>query len=147
MLQFMKQLAVFMIVGKTMIHFCPSEKYEKYIKLLFGFMVVIQFITPVLSLGSGVGMDGYEQRKSELEAKLEESLLSVEEQWFLYNEEIEKKIASDTREAEELMKMQMQQAAEDAEEAELRERTDVQMEEEQTQVDVEKIKIEVLVHE
>ena len=107
MKDFMIQIGTFMLLGKTLLHFCPSEKYEKYLKLLFGFMIVIQFITPVLSLGKGEVMEEYIENQAAFEKKFETSLAEVEDKWFLYNEEIEKQIEKEQQKAEEMVQEQM----------------------------------------
>ena len=71
MKEFMQQIGIFVLFGKTLLHFCPNGKYEKYIKLLFGFMIVVQFAEPVLSLGSGSVMDEYIKNKEQFEGKFQ----------------------------------------------------------------------------
>ena len=77
MKDFMIQIGTFMLLGKTLLHFCPSGKYEKYLKLLFGFMIIIQFITPILSLGKGEVMEEYIENQAAFEKKFESSLAEV----------------------------------------------------------------------
>lgn len=151
MVEFMKQISVFMLLGKTLLHFCPSDKYEKYIKLLFGFMVVLQFVSPVLSFCQKGTFDEYEKNKSKFEKKLALSLEEVEEKWFLYNEEIEKRIETERITAQELVQ-------EKTKEAETEERQGMTEEEKQSEdadngeqeggtIEVGKVKIEVTAHE
>ena len=106
MKEFMIQVGTFMLLGKTLLHFCPNEKYEKYLKLLFGFMILIQFISPVLSLNGGNIMDEYIKNQNVFENKFESSLKEVEDKWFIYNEEIEKKIEEGQQKAEEMVQEQ-----------------------------------------
>lgn len=136
MIQFMKQIGIFILLGKTILHFCPCEKYEKYLKLLFGFMVTIQFVSPVLSFGNGSTMQEYEKNKADFEQKMEESLKDVEEKWFLYDEEIATKIEKNKTEAESMME---EKAAKEKEAAESTSDSSVKA--------VEEVEIEVTVHE
>ncbi|MBQ8591337.1 MAG: stage III sporulation protein AF [Lachnospiraceae bacterium] len=46
-LEFMKKIAVFMIIAQTILHFRPNKSYEKYLKMLIGIMVLAIFIVPV----------------------------------------------------------------------------------------------------
>ena len=41
-MEFLKQISVFLLLGQTILHFCPGEKYGKYMKVLLGFMLVVQ---------------------------------------------------------------------------------------------------------
>ena len=44
-----KRVGIFIICAQTIQHFKPGEQYEKYIKLLIGFMVLVQMVNPVLN--------------------------------------------------------------------------------------------------
>lgn len=139
MKEFMIQIGTFMLLGKTLLHLCPSEKYEKYLKLLFGFMIVIQFIAPFLSFGNGKVMDEYIKNQKIFKDKFESSLAEVEEQWFLYNEEIEKQIEREQKKAKEMVREQVTETQNDvtiqeAEESEGREENEIM---------IDKVKIEV----
>lgn len=135
MKEFMIQVGTFMLLGKTLLHFYPSEKYEKYLKLLFGFMIVIQFITPVLSFGNGNVMDEYIKNQKVFENKFEASLTEVEEKWFTYNEEIEKKIEEEQQKAEEMVQEQ------------IAEQEKTEENEGEKEMEIDKVKIEVSGHE
>ena len=134
MKEFMIQVGTFMLLGKTLLHFCPSGKYEKYLKLLFGFMITIQFVTPVLSLGNGNVMEEYKKNQKVFEDRFETSLAEVEGRWFTYNEKIEKKIEEEQQKAETMVQEQRveQENKEKEEENEA-----------ENEIEIDKVKIEV----
>ena len=131
MFAFMKQISIFILLGKTLMHFCPNKKYEKYIKLLFGFMVVLQFASPLFSMGSTGTLEEYEKNRMFFEQQLTKSMEAVGEKWFLYQDRIEKQIEKEKAEAEKLVKEKEAESAE----------------EEERYGNVEKVKIEVTVRE
>lgn len=131
MLAFMKQISIFILLGKTLLHFCPGKKYEKYIKLLFGFMVVLQFASLLFSMGSTKTLEEYEKNRRFFEQQLTKSMEAVEEKWFLYQDRIEKQIEKDKADAQKLVKEKEAESEEDEERYE----------------NVEKVKIEVIIRE
>lgn len=42
-----------MVCAQTILHFKPQQKYDKYLKLLVGIMVIAQLAMPFLGLFSG----------------------------------------------------------------------------------------------
>lgn len=144
MKEFMIQVGTFMLLGKTLLHFCPNEKYEKYLKLLFGFMILIQFISPVLSLNGGNIMDEYIKNQNVFENKFESSLKEVEDKWFIYNEEIEKKIEEGQQKAEEMVQEAVAEGGVKEENSGERNETTENSEEElKNEIEIDKVKIEV----
>ena len=107
MKEFMQQIGIFLLLGKSLLHFCPSEKYEKYIKLLFGFMLVLQFASPILSLGNESVMEKYINNQEKFEQEFEKSLKTVDEKWFQYSEEIEHRIENEQKKAETMLQQQI----------------------------------------
>lgn len=43
-IQLVKRIGIFMVVGRTILNFGISKKYEKYLKLVISFMVAAQII-------------------------------------------------------------------------------------------------------
>lgn len=41
-----KKIGIFMIAAQAVIHFAPGQKYEKYIKLIVGIIILVQFVMP-----------------------------------------------------------------------------------------------------
>lgn len=46
-----------MIAAQAVIHFAPSQKYEKYIKLIVGMMILVQFVLPFHQMTGDGGVD------------------------------------------------------------------------------------------
>lgn len=106
---FLKQISIFLLLGQTILHFAPGEKYEKYIKVLLGLMLVVQFAAPLLSFGSRDRMTEYENNKKAFTQKMEEALQTVDEKWFVYNEQIKQQIEKELENAEVLVWEQRKQ--------------------------------------
>lgn len=49
MLENIRQIGIFMIIAQTMMHFAAGKQYEKYMKIIAGVIVILQFIRPFLS--------------------------------------------------------------------------------------------------
>ena len=52
-IELLKQVGIFMVCSQTILHFKPQQKYDKYLKLLVGIMVIAQLMSPVLKVFSG----------------------------------------------------------------------------------------------
>ncbi len=50
-----RQIGIFMICAQAVLHFKPSAKYEKYLKLLISVMVLVQLLVPLLRFFSSDG--------------------------------------------------------------------------------------------
>ena len=77
-LQTVKQIGVFMICAQVILHFKPSAKYEKYLKLLISVMVLVQIITPVVNLLPGEGSTAFMTRVQEIQAEIDKSMEQLE---------------------------------------------------------------------
>ncbi len=49
MLENIRRIGIFMIVAQTMIHFAAGKQYEKYMKIIAGAIVLLQFISPFVT--------------------------------------------------------------------------------------------------
>lgn len=49
MLNNIRRIGIFMIAAQTMIHFAAGKQYEKYMKIIAGVIVLLQFISPFVS--------------------------------------------------------------------------------------------------
>lgn len=58
LLEVIKQVGIFMICAQMILHFRPSESYNKYIKLLISIMVLVQLMLPVMEI-FGAGMEEF----------------------------------------------------------------------------------------
>ena len=48
--ELLKQVGVFMVCAQTILHFKPQQKYDKYLKLLAGIMVIAQLAIPLIGV-------------------------------------------------------------------------------------------------
>lgn len=55
--ELIKKIGIFMIAAQAVIHFAPGQKYEKYIKLIVGIMILLQFLTPVYRMLSKTALE------------------------------------------------------------------------------------------
>lgn len=78
MSQWLKSLVGYLLIVSVTIQMLPNKKYEQYVKLFTGFLLIILLLRPVLKIGSA---------SSFLENKIQEF---VEEQEMLENEIIKK---------------------------------------------------------
>lgn len=44
-----RSIGIFMIVAQTVIHFASGKQYEKYMKIIAGVLILLQFISPFVS--------------------------------------------------------------------------------------------------
>ena len=49
MLENIRRIGIFMIAAQTVMHFAAGKQYEKYIKMIAGVIVLLQFISPFVS--------------------------------------------------------------------------------------------------
>lgn len=45
--ELIKRIGIFMIAAQALIHFAPGQKYEKYIRMIVGVMILLQFLGPM----------------------------------------------------------------------------------------------------
>lgn len=64
-----KRIGIFMIAAQAVIHFSPEQKYGKYMKLIVSIMILLQFLTPIYGIFTG------------LEAEWDESLFDISEDY------------------------------------------------------------------
>ncbi len=97
--QWMKNLAVFYIFFTALLHLVPDKKYEKYVRLFMGLLLIFMMCTPVFSLlGKGeelansfqVHFEGEEQLLEEKEAE-DLQILYLKKG---YEQELKEKIAA-----------------------------------------------------
>ena len=98
-----KNLAVFYILLTTVVHLVPDKKYERYVRLFMGLLLIFMLITPVFALlGKGEKLLAdfqlyYEEETAVMKEKelsnLQEIYLKKGWQW-----EIEEKIRDSLKE-------------------------------------------------
>lgn len=57
LVELIKRIGIFMIAAQAVIHFAPDIKYAKYMKLIVGITVLLQFLSPVYRIMSGMETD------------------------------------------------------------------------------------------
>ncbi len=68
------QIGTFIICTQAIIHFRPRAAYEKYLRLLVGAMILVQFLEPLGALLLGEKQISLMQRAGELEQEMRESM-------------------------------------------------------------------------
>ena len=48
--ELIKKIGIFMIAAQAVIHFAPAQKYEKYIRMIVGMMILLQFLAPLYQI-------------------------------------------------------------------------------------------------
>ena len=61
MLDSIRQIGIFMIVAQTVTHFAANGKYEKYMKIIAGVIVLLLFVRPFISGSDGKVMKWQEE--------------------------------------------------------------------------------------
>lgn len=71
LIELIKRIGIFMIAAQAVLHFAPGQKYEKYIKLIVGALILLQFVTPLGGILARTETD-WGGRLFEMEELLEE---------------------------------------------------------------------------
>lgn len=104
-LEFMKEIGIFIICAQSLIHFVAGKKYEKYMKVLIGMMILAQFVAPVrdiLSDGSAQMMwTEIERFQTQMEEAMGEAESMAGEMDFAAGEEQLKSLAEEQMKEEE----------------------------------------------
>lgn len=75
MLENIRRIGMFMIVAQTVIHFAAGKQYERYMKIIAGVIVLLQFIAPFVSSAgeiAGKWQAEAEQMMSDIESRTSE---------------------------------------------------------------------------
>lgn len=57
LVELIKKIGIFMIAAQAVIHFAPAQKYEKYMKLIVGIMILLQLLTPIYRIFTGTELN------------------------------------------------------------------------------------------
>ena len=63
-----------MICAQMILHFKPSDRYNKYIKLLISIMVLVQLAVPVMGIFGGKGTEGFLEKVNFYGSSINEGL-------------------------------------------------------------------------
>jgi len=74
LLEVIKQVGIFMICAQMILHFKPSDRYNKYIKLLISIMVLVQLTVPLLGIFGGEGTQGFLEKVHFYSSSINEGL-------------------------------------------------------------------------
>jgi hypothetical protein len=66
-------MGIFLICAECILHFAPGNSYQKYIRVLVGFMLLMQFIIPLRALFIGDELTLIEDQVNEFRILLESS--------------------------------------------------------------------------
>ena len=88
--ELIKKIGIFMIAAQAVIHFAPAQKYEKYIRMIVGVMILLQFLTPLYQIltkkaweepdWNALTVNGLEEGLPELDTAANSVMYSVVEQ-------------------------------------------------------------------
>ncbi len=83
----MEQITLFLLIGQMLLHLIPSGGYEKYVRMIFRLMILLQLIVPVFSLVRGDLRQSVSEHLRQYEAEMERIGQQAEEE---LEEEIER---------------------------------------------------------
>lgn len=66
LVELIKRIGIFMIAAQAVLHFAPGQKYEKYIKLIVGTLILLQFAAPLGGILDRTG-ENWGERLTEME--------------------------------------------------------------------------------
>lgn len=70
MIENIKRIGLFMIVAQTFMHFAAGQKYEKYIKIITGIIILLLFIRP-FSSSAGNAVDQWQEELEQMTERIE----------------------------------------------------------------------------
>lgn len=71
MVENIRRIGIFMIVAQTVIHFASGKQYEKYMKIIAGVLILLQFISPFVS-SSGDFVEKWQDEVDGMMIRMEE---------------------------------------------------------------------------
>lgn len=86
--QTIRQIGIFMICAQAILHFKPSVKYEKYLKLLISVMVLVQLLLPLLKIFSWEEEDLFYNRMEAIQAEMEKEMAELKIESTIYEESV-----------------------------------------------------------
>jgi len=99
MTEWMKSFVGYLLIAGVAMQMLPDQKYEKYVRMFFGFLMIILVVQPVLKIGSA---DSYlEQKVSEFVREQE----MLEEQVFVQSEAFKRESKEMQEETDEQIKI------------------------------------------
>lgn len=71
MVENIRRIGIFIIAAQTLIHFAAGKQYEKYMKVIAGVIVLLQFVRPFISSPDNV-METWQEEIERMEQQIEE---------------------------------------------------------------------------
>lgn len=71
MVENIRRIGIFIIAAQTLIHFAAGKQYEKYMKVIAGVIVLLQFVRPFVSSPDNV-METWQEEIERMEQQIEE---------------------------------------------------------------------------
>ncbi|MCL2050110.1 MAG: stage III sporulation protein AF [Lachnospiraceae bacterium] len=98
-LEFIKRMGIFLICAESILYFAPGNSYQKYIRVLIGFMILMQFMIPVKAILTGQDRTSIENQVNEFRLQIESLSDEQSVEVFLPNQEtlVEKSIAEEIK--------------------------------------------------
>ena len=114
LLEVLKRVTIFMVIGKVILNLGMGKGYEKYTKMVIGFMVVVQLwggINTALQLIKEKKIPDFkspfflqwEQEMETFEKELRAQQEEIEEQWMEYDKTVETKQEKKPEEGSKIM--------------------------------------------
>jgi hypothetical protein len=77
-----RKIGIFMVAAQAVMYFAPGRQYDKYIKLIAGVMILMQFVSPFVNHSDQIEQEwqqGMEQMMQKLEGQ--DADMAGQEQW------------------------------------------------------------------
>lgn len=102
LLEVLKRITIFMVMGKIILNLGMGRGYEKYTKIVIGFMVIVQLVAGITSTWNTMKeetlqdtassfYDSWKKEMKEFESQLRIQQKEIESSWREYGKEEEKK--------------------------------------------------------
>ncbi|HKM04680.1 MAG TPA: stage III sporulation protein AF [Lachnospiraceae bacterium] len=97
-IEMIKKLGIFIILSQTIVHFCPNNSYERYIRMLVGIMIISLVIIPIGGMFFSQAEFDYATRLREFEKEYDKAVGGVEFKKELNKNVSDKEIIKETEE-------------------------------------------------
>ena len=95
--QNIKQIGIFMICAQAILHFKPSEKYEKYLKLLVSVMILAQLLAPVMQIISGNNCKDFQNSIEDIQTEINQKMEQLEIENVINEENVLREIEKEVK--------------------------------------------------
>ena len=106
LLEILKQITIFMIIGKVILNLGMGRGYEKYTRMVIGFMVIVQFWVGINSVRDSLReyklyesnknfYSSWKREMKEFEEDLRRRQIEIENTWKEYGSTVEEESSYD----------------------------------------------------